>query len=245
MVFFDEDAVFCDEGQYEHAIENYLDIDSAVVISASGTKHAPIIIQKLISRRLPVFLITCSPDSPAAALLPKERVFATRSRKEPITYNTSTYMGMILTITQEKPGEIKRHLLDKVRPLIPDFSKYKAFYLIIDPKFEIEIPMFITKFDELFGGRINGRCYTTEQTLHAKTVVPWDKELFVAFGCDNDDFGSERLYIPLPEKADFVAMMATGYYVIGHIQSQMPSWFKENAESYARIQKELFARAST
>src|ERR1035441_4045818 len=64
-----------------------------------------------------------------------------------------------------------------------------------------------TKFDELFGGRLTGRCYTTEQTLHAKTVVPWEKELFIGIGVNNEDFGTERLNIPLPDDAGYVAMM--------------------------------------
>jgi hypothetical protein len=102
--------------------------------------------------------------------------------------------------------------------------------------------MFMTKFDELFGGRVNGRCYTSEQTLHAKTVVPWEKELFISFGVKNEDFGTQRLDVPLPQKAGFVAMVATGYYVIGHIQRQKPPWFKQHADEYARIQKALFEK---
>ena len=93
--------------------------------------------------------------------------------------------------------------------------------------------MFITKFDELFGGRINGRCYTPEQTLHAKTVVPWDKELFISFG-------SKRLSISLPENCGYVAMLAIAYYVIGCIQSQKPPWFTDHADEYVRLQKQLF-----
>lgn len=245
ILFAQEDALFCDEGQYQAAIERHPDVDSVVVISASGKKHAPILVGDLLAHGLPVHLLTCNAESPAAALLPPNRVIATRSNLEPITYNTSTYLGMVLAGTREDPIAIKRHLLQKVAPLLSDLGRYEAYYLMTLPAFELELPMFVTKFDELFGGRMAGRCYTTEQTLHAKTVVPWEKELFIAFGCQNDDFGSARLYVPLPENAGHAAMIATGYYVIGHIQAQKPAWFRQNAGEYAKIQKRLFEKVES
>ena len=242
ILFSEEPVLFCDEGQYSALLDRGTEVDSSVVISASGTKHAPIIVEDLQARGLSPYLVTCNGQSPAAALLSPERVFEARSNQEPITYNTSTYLGMILAKTREDPVRIRRHLIERVAPLIPDFNQYEAFYLIVLPEFEIEREMFITKFDELFGGYVNGRCYTTEQTLHAKTLVPWDKEIFISFGYDNEDFGSSRLSIPLPTNAGFAAMMATGYYVIGHIQGQRPPWFKQHEEDYRRIQKELFVK---
>jgi len=242
IIFADEDAVYCDEGQYTATLDRQSDIDSVVVISASGKKHAPIIVSELIHRSLSPYLITCSPESPAAALLSRERVFVTRSLPEPITYNTSTYLGMVLAKTREDSAQIKQHILSKVAPLIPDFTKYRAFYIMVRPEFELALPMFVTKFDELFGGRLTGRCYTVDQTLHAKTVVPWDKELFISVGTPNEDFGSERFEVPLAEGAGFAAMIATTYYVIGHIQAQNPPWFKEHAEEYTRIQNALFEK---
>lgn len=240
ILFEGEDTLFCDEGQYQATLDREPEIDSVVVISASGTKHAPIIIRDLLDRGLPTYLITCADTSPAVDLLPQDHIVVTRSNPEPITYNTSTYMGMMLTRTQENTSSIKQHMLTNVAPKIPDFDKFEAFYLIVKPEFEIEMEMFITKFDELFGGRVNGRCYTPEQTLHAKTVVPWEKELFISFGYDNRSFGSQRLDIPLPENCGYVAMMAIAYYVIGCIQTQKPPWFIENAQEYVRRQKELF-----
>jgi hypothetical protein len=245
VLFADEGALFCDEGQYRAVLEREPEVDSAVVISASGTKHAPLIVREMLDRGLSTYLVTCNAKSPAGSLLPAGRVLETRSNPEPITYNTSTYMGMMLAKTREDAAAIKRHLLEKVAPLIPDFNEFEAFYLMVRPAFDVELEMFVTKFDELFGGRVNGRCYTTEQTLHAKTVVPWDKELFISFGVKNEDFGAKRLDIPLPEPAGFVTMLATGYYVIGHIQKQKPAWFKQNAEEYARIQKALFEKHKT
>jgi hypothetical protein len=241
ILFADEPAVFASEGQYAATLARERDIDAAVVISASGTKHAPRIIQDLAARGVPPSLVTCEPASPAAAQLPAERVVATRSRPEPITYNTSTYMGMILAKTREDPQRIRRHIVERVQPLLPDLAAYGAFYLMVPPTFEAMAPMFVTKFDELFGGRIAGRCYTTEQTMHAKTVVPWERELFVGLGCENRHFGSARLAVPLPDDAGFAAMMAVGYYVIGRMQHAMPPWFLEHAIAYAGLQKRLFA----
>ena len=242
ILFWGEKALFCDEGQYRAVLDAEKDVDSVVVISASGTKHAPLIVRDVLARGLTPYLITCVPDSPAAQALPKDHVVATRSVPEPITYNTSTYMGMILASTREDPKAIRQHLLDVVSPLLADFRPYGAFYLIVPSRFEVEIPMFITKFDELFGGRVAGRCYTLSQTLHAKTVVPWEKELFISFGEPNELFGTARLHVPLMAGAGFAAMVAAGYYVIGRIQAQLPPWFKENAETYRATQQELFRK---
>jgi hypothetical protein len=151
-------------------------------------------------------------------------------------------MGMMLTRTGEDPAAIERHITGVVADLVADLGESGAYYLMVRPEFECEREMFVTKFDELFGGRVAGRCYTPEQTLHAKTVVPWDEELFISFGCGNEDFGSRRLEIPLPEETGFVGMLAIGYYVIGRIQETHPPWFLEHAREYAEIQRALFAK---
>ncbi len=240
ILFSNEQAICCSEGRYQALLEQNSEIDSAVIVSASGAKHAPIIIDELLSRGLPTYLVTSTEHSPASDRLPADRVFTTRSTDEPITYNVSTYMGMILARTHEDPATIKEHLLETILPLIPDFTKYKAFYLLFQPRFEEQLEMFTTKFDELFGGRLNGRCYTWEQTLHAKTVVPWAKELFISFGYKNDDFGISRLNLPLPDQPGFACVMATGYFIIGHIQAQFPPWFKQHSENYKLEQERLF-----
>jgi hypothetical protein len=239
VVFRHEPCVFADEGQYLNTLHANGEIDSAVVISASGEKHAPVIVSQLLKRLLPTYLLTCNEESSAARLLPRKQVFVTRSNPEPITYNTSTYMGMMLARTRERPSKIKQHLLKRVKPLLPNFRRHSAFFLMVPSQYDLLREMFITKFDELFGPRLVGRCYTKDQTYHAKTVVPWAKELFISFGIENRHFGTERLAIPLPKEGGFVGMMATGYYVIGHIQEQFPPWFKRNADKYARFQKSL------
>jgi hypothetical protein len=239
IIFQGERCVFADEGKYLEVLNTDTEIDSAVVISASGKKHAPIIIHNLLKKSLATYVITCDIASPGATLLPSNCVFVTKSNPELITYNTSTYMGMMLLKTRENPTKIRDYILQNVRPLMPDFRKYSAFYLMVLPQFDVMREMFITKFDELFGPRVVGRCYTEAQTFHAKTVISWDKELFVSFGFENRFFGEKKLTIPLPENVGYVAMMAIGYYLIGHIQEQLPQWFKESAERYKKYQETL------
>lgn len=241
ILFRGESCVFADEGQYQQVLKSHRGIDSAVVISASGGKDAPHIVSHLLARKLRTCLLTCCGGSSAAKLLPTSRVFVTKSVPEPITYNTSTYMGMMLARTREDANRIKQHLLKRVRPALRrvDFTKYSAFYLMVRPEFDLMREMFITKFDELFGPRLVGRCYTEPQTRHAKTVVPWKGELFISIGVKNNFFGTERLEIPLPPKAGPVAMVATSYFVIGCIQEQFPPWFKNNAAAYTDFQKRL------
>ena len=245
VLFRDEDAVFADEGQYRQALQRVPTIDAAAVISASGVKHAPVIVADLLRRRLPTALITCNGKSEAAGLLRKAkgRVIETPSLPEPRTYNTSTYLGMILAKTREAPEAIRRHILRRVSPRVPGgLGRYAAYYLIVPPEFDDLRPMFITKFDELFGPRVCGRCYTLEQTKHAKTVIPSPSELFISFGCGNKWFGlkGRRLEIPLPRKADAAAMIAVAYYVIGRIQRAKPPWFLRNIDRYAAVQDRLF-----
>jgi len=241
IVFADEHAVFADEGQYQRALQKIPGIDGAVVISASGQKDASGIVSYL-KERVETYLLTCNGDSAAAQLLPKDHVVVTPRNPEPITYNTSTYLGMILAKTGEEVMPILDHIEGEVKPRIPpDLTKYNAFYLIVEPEFDLAREMFVTKFDELFGPLLTGRCYTWRQTLHAKTVVQSERELFISFGYDNQLFGYEdaRLHIPLPQGAGYAAMIAVGYYVIGHIQSQFSPWFKWNADRFEAWQKKV------
>lgn len=243
IIFEDEDAVFASEDDYKSVLAR-TEVDGAVVISASGKKHAPIIVGDLLERGLDTRLLTCDGASPAAQLLDDGRVFVTPSNEEPITYNTSTYLGMIFAKTKESPKSILDFIRAKVDPLIPDMSAFGAFYLIIEGRFNVEREMFVTKFDELFGPMMPGRCYTLEQTLHAKTVVESEKELFISFGYENGVFGREnaRLNIPLPKDANHAAMIAVGYYVIGRLQSQLHPFFHESSDRYKALQPELFKK---
>ena len=149
---------------------------------------------------------------------------------------------MIFAGTREDPAAIREHLRSQVDPLLTDLAGYRAFYLLVPSRFDSQREMLLVKFDELFGGRVNGRCYTFEQTLHAKTIVPWKKELFVSFGVKNSLFGEHRLHIPLPEGAGYGAMLAIGYYTIGHLQESFDDWFVQHADEFAKVQRGWFER---
>jgi hypothetical protein len=154
-------------------------------------------------------------------------------------------MGMILAKTREDPAQTLRFIGSEVAPLTrKDVTAFDAFYLIVPSRFDGIREMFLTKFDELFGPMVCGRVFTMEQTKHAKTVVPSDKEMFISFGEPNDVFGraEARLAIPLPEDADYGAMMAIGYFVIGRMQSQLPAYFQDNIAGYTESASAIFGQ---
>jgi hypothetical protein len=125
ILFEGEQAFFAGEDQYRKVLAN-TSIDGAVVISASGEKHAPIIVKDLISRNVQTTLLTCNGNSTAANLLKnidEELVIETPSNAEPITYNTSTYMGMILAKTREDTKEILKFINNEIEPAIVDMTK--------------------------------------------------------------------------------------------------------------------------
>ena len=248
IIFNDEDALFADEGQYKTVLDLNPSVGGAVVISASGEKDAPFIIKYLRDRDLETFLLTCNRNSSAGRLLAElsspEYVIETKSNEEPITYNTSTYLGMILAKTRENPRNISNHIKQHVDPTIPiNLGGYRSFYIILQPEYDIVREMFLTKFDELFGGKINGRCYTSEQTRHAKTIIPSEDEMFISIGFRNGLFGDPeaRWDIPLFDGATFGSVIALGYYAIGRVQERNPPYFKKRSDTYPSYQKnELF-----
>lgn len=242
LLFDTVDAVFADESSYIQKLDAYSSIDGAFVISASGSKHAVGIITELLKRNIPVVLLTNTENSPAGALLSTEAVHVFPKNREPYTYNTSTYMGMLLSKTHEDAAVILDHL-HEIEDLIPkNFSVYDAYFLIVPERFNAVREMFQTKFDELFGPRIKGRVFTLEQTKHAKTVIELPSELFISFGEDNTYFGAEdaRVFIPLPPGASYATMMAVGYFVLGHLQRQLPPYYKERIAVYSEETSALF-----
>ena len=253
IIFRDRDAVLADEGQYAHAldVEREPPIECGVVISASGGKDAPDLVNALLAGGLETYLLTCNEDAPAAAPLDDAHVVCTPKQDEPITYNTSTYVGMILAHTGEDAGAVRDHIVNNVKPFIDDhidlLRDAGAFYLIVHPEFDAVREMLLTKFDELFGPMINGRCYTPEQTAHAKTLVASDGELFISFDpLDAADpiFGKKsRLNVPMPAGCKTAAMVAIGYYVIGRIQeARTEDWYRKSADDYKPTQQGLIDR---
>ncbi|MFB6246408.1 MAG: hypothetical protein ABEI74_02350 [Candidatus Pacearchaeota archaeon] len=239
IIFEKQDAVFASESDYKKKLKE-TKFDLGVVVSASGKKHAPRISKKLSDEGLKTVLITNNSSAPAKKYV--DKAFTLPKQREPYTYNTSTYLSMIFAREGEKPEKIYNHLEEVDKKLNKDFSKYESYFLVVPSKFDSVREMLVTKFDELFGPKINGRVYTEEQIKHAKTVIKDKKELFISFGVENKNFGykSNRLEVPLPNKAGFGAMIATAYYVIGKIQKSKEPWFKENIKDYTEKISKIF-----
>jgi len=248
VIFDDKDAVYADEGTFKDKLDAVESIDGVALLSASGGKHAPVIAREVKPKGLPVLLFTANPAPLAKDDVDELHVFP--SLPEPYTYNTSTYMSMMMGTLLDDPTaeaqKIRRHITDVVDPTLAGFGKklggFDAFYLLVPEQFELIRIMLTTKFVELFARRVARDVFTWEQTKHATTVVEAPHELFVAFGRENMSFGQHRLNIPLPENASYPAIMAVGYYVIGKIQAQKPAWFKENIDRYAQKASEIFGQ---
>lgn len=247
ILFEKNDALFASESNFEEKLANIPSIDGVVLISASGSKHAPIIAKKARELGKRVTLITNTAHSPASQELDlqtgdAEHVFP--KNREPYTYNTSTYMSMILGATGEDPAAIHRFITEQIAPMqLPDFSQYDKYYLIVPPQFSNLVRMLQVKFIELFGRNIARDVETSEYVRHATTIAP-SNELFISFGTQNTMWGElqNRLFVPLPDGADYGAMMAVGYYTVAQIQKAYPHYFKDNVESWAAHVSELFSQ---
>ena len=243
IVFSDADAVFADESSYQKVLESDIGIDKAAVFSASGSKHSISMITDLLQKGYEVHLITNTKKSPAAELLKEEFVHIFPKNREPYTYNTSTYLSIIFGKTNENPSSILSFIQKEVEPrLLRNFDDYNAYTLLIPPCLQHARDMFRTKFDELFGPMVTGRVFTTEEVKHAKTIIPSGSELFISFGVENKQYGipKNRLHIPLSENADYAAIIAIGYFVIGRIQKAHPPYFKNNIADYVQKASKIF-----
>ena len=245
IMFEKSDAVFASESNFEEKLKTVPAIDGVVLISASGGKHAPGIAKTARALGKHVTLLTNTPNSPAHAELDgqhpyDEYVFP--KNREPYTYNTSTYMGMILGMTGENPTRISEFLESTVAKLeFPDFSRYDKYYLIVPARFSGIIRMLEVKFIELFGRNIARDVETDEYVAHATTVAPSD-ELFISFGEPNTTWGKpeNRLHVPLPDNAGYAAMMAVGYFTVAQIQKAYPHYFKDNIVAYTADVSKIF-----
>ena len=245
IIFEDTDAVFASESNFEEKLKSIKSIDGVVIISASGEKHAPIIEKCAKEYGKHITLITNTRGSSAEGELDKKHIFdeyVFPKNREPYTYNTSTYMGMILGRTRENPKEIQNFIEKYIDTIsFPDLSHHNSYFFIIPPKFSGIIRMLQVKFIELFGRKIARDVETSEYMKHAVTVVP-SGELFVSFGEENTTWGEpdQRLHVPLPENAGYAAMMANGYYIVAQIQKQHPPYFKKNIAVYTKQASEIF-----
>lgn len=234
ILFSQSDAIFVDENNYKSAVKRKP--DGAIIFSASGNKHAPIIAKEFLSKKIDTYLVTCNESSEGLKLLGDKKTILTLKNREPYTYNTSTYMGWILAKTREDPKLILDFLLKNVVKKIPsNFNDYSGFLLVTPNEFADVNLLFETKFIELFGRRVARDVKTYEELKHAITVVPNKNELCIKFGsADQIIFEGDVLNIPLPKDCNLAAMMAIGYYVIGKIQEQKPQYFKKNIAKYVK-----------
>jgi len=241
VLFEGTTAITADESNFIARLDTETGIDGAVLISASGRKHAEKIAPVLKDRGLEVRLFTCNKKAPEEHV---DEIYVFRSRGEPYTYNTSTYMGMVLGKTKEDPKTILDFIEGEVSRTIPDnLGLHDSYYIIVPEEFDTARELFMTKFDELFQPKISGRVFTFEQTKHAKTVVYSPKEAVVALGYKPDEWNDRKKELPIDSRSPNVAIplpdlpsvgprygafMAIGYYFLGQVQKANPPWFKEN-----------------
>lgn len=236
ILFSGKAAIFADESNfksvlpaYSKAIKSKL-ITQAVVISASGGKDSVWEIELSKEHGLHTTLITTKADSPAAKIADKTYVF--QSIDEPYTYNTSTYMGMILGATHENIADMKASIDSLKFP--KSFDNYKSYSFVLPDKFSAICPMLDIKRHELFGPMLSLRAFPQGHARHAKFVIRSKEELVMSINKKNDYFGDPqgRWDITLPENANFATVMAVTYYIVGKIQKSKPQYFKENIDNY-------------
>lgn len=231
-----------DESGYETALAA-ADYDGVVIVSASGEKHALLMAEAAERRHLPVRLVTHNPATPLKDKLPEDRVIVFPKNREPYTYNVSTYLGLILARTGESTSEILSQL-ETINNQLGDaaLDRFEAYTFSIPTDWAGLASMARTKFDELFGGRVLGRVFTVEEIKHAKTVVPYDQELFISFGVANDYFGlpENRLALSVDSAAGLAAAFSLLYFTVGQIQAGKPPYFKDNLVSYCAEASEIF-----
>jgi hypothetical protein len=245
ILFRNSPAYFAVESEVTKKLENIPSITDVVVVSASGEKHAPIILGTAEKYGKKTFLISSSEKSSgrdladASIIMPKIR--------EPYTYNTSTYFGyMLAEYPESNLHELKTYLDDVLTPIISTYledintGRYTSFFLVIPDEFVLLREMFEVKFIELFGRKVARDIFSYEQMKHATTVVEDEKELFLCF--ENKSgirYGASQVNIPLFEGINYPMMMLTGYYAIGQIQESLPDYFWGSIDGYcarAKIQ---------
>lgn len=242
MLFRDRPAIFANESDYKVALGKYA-IDGVFLLSASGSKHAVGIAQYLAKAHIPTVLLTTDPHAPALQVVGKNHSYVFPRNREPYSYNTSTYMGMLLSVTKEDPQALHAYITNVVAPSLPDsFSGGTSFTFILPPAYGDICAMLRVKFDELFGPLLVGQAFTSEEIKHAKTIVHSDGQYFVSIGEENDRFGNtdKRLQVPLPADADYVAVLAISYFIVGRIQASFPPYFKDGIAAYAKELGEMF-----
>ncbi|MBR9704232.1 hypothetical protein GOV12_02380 [Candidatus Pacearchaeota archaeon] len=233
------DAVFASESDYLEKLESVSDIDGVIIISASGIKHALIIcdgVRKKRDKKIPVKLFICNEKLLEDSSFVKkfDEILLFPKLAEPYTYNTSTYLGMILTKTGENPKDILKFIKKmKYKDFIKDEqTSYYSYCILVPSHLHYSTEMFVTKFVELFWPECVGRSFTIEHARHAVDIIKSDKELFLNLGVKNDRIGKNRVEISLPKDSGYGCALAIGFYLIGRLQRKKPDWFRKGVVDY-------------
>ena len=235
IIFDQQKALFANESNFKELVKNYKDlitqkiISEALVISASGEKDSVWEVKLAKKFGLKTTLLTCSAASSAAKLA--DHTLTYRKLAEPYTYNTSTYLGMILSATLEDPKMILKFI--KALKLPARFRRYEAYAFVLPDRFAALAPMLEIKHNELFGPKLSLRAFSEGESRHAKFVIRDERELVISFG-ENLYFGhpKHRWEIKLPKTADYALMMALTYFIVGQIQESKPDWFGKNIANF-------------
>jgi hypothetical protein len=236
IIFSGRDATFADESNFRPIISSSSkqtqqgELRDVVVISASGSKDAPPEIKLAKENGLKTTLLTTKANSDATKIA--DEVIAFRSIAEPYTYNTSTYMGMILAATGENPVRIKDFIESLKLP--ENFTDHKSFTFVVPDEFMQICPMLDIKDNELFGPHSTIRAYSQGHARHAKFVIRDENELVMTLGSKNEHFGdpNHRLDIDIPIDIKYGGIMALTYYIVGKIQASKHPYYKENIARY-------------
>ena len=139
---------------------------------------------------------------------------------------------MILSVTKEKPQEIKQYIASITFP--DNFGDYKSYAFVLPDAFLHICPMLEIKKDELFGPHVSLRAFSQGHARHAKFVNRSKDELVITLEKKNEYFGdpNSRWDIFPPKEMGFAGIMALTYYIVGKIQKAKPQYFKENIEKY-------------
>ncbi len=239
IIFRNSPAYFAVESEVLTKLENIASITDVVVVSASGEKHAPILLDGAKKMGKKTFLISSSEKSSGREIA-DESIIMPKVR-EPYTYNTSTYFGYMLA---EQP-DIDLHAFESfitgkfeaILSTIP-FGKYKSFFVVLPDQFVLLREMVEVKFIELFGRKIARDVFSYEQMKHATTVVADEDELFLCF--DNKAeirYGKNQVNLPIFDESSYALMMLTAYFMVGKIQASFPSYFMDSIEWYCEEAK--------
>jgi len=237
IIFSGQAAVFANESTFKNILKAYSPliknktIKQAVIISASGGKDAAWEIKLAKKNKLKTTLLTCNAESAGAKLA--DEVILFRKIAEPQTYNISTYLGMILAVSDEKAEIIKKFIGTFKLP--KNFKKYQAFSFILPDEFSEITGMLDIKKHELFGPHVSIRSFSYGEARHAKFVNPTKDEMVISLG-ENKYFGDakHRLEINMPKGARAGLVMALTYYIIGKIQGAKKPYFKKNITKYCQ-----------